>query len=121
MPMSFSVPQSMLLLELWGLCAYNEFSGTSLSGIQLVLDGNKSQLRCLSDPCIFQNSPSLEQPPLLGTPGNKQKFFFSKRRPFHIVVHTALSPMTAANIPLSRMNRRKADFKFAYKFLEDDV
>ena len=26
-----------------------------------------------------------------------------------------------ANYHLSRMNRRKADFKFAYKFLEDDL
>jgi hypothetical protein len=24
-------------------------------------------------------------------------------------------------IPPPRMNRRKADFKFAYKFLEDDI
>lgn len=94
--MSFSVPQSMLLLEPWSPCAYNEFSGTGLSGIQLVLDGNKSQPRCLSDPCISSNS-------LFGTPLDPRKQaenFFSKRRPFHIVVHKAPCAITAANRPL---------------------
>lgn len=32
-----------------------------------------------------------------------------------------LFPLLTYTLPLSRMNRRKADFKFVYKFLEDDV
>lgn len=33
----------------------------------------------------------------------------------------ALNPLLTLYLPPSRMNRRKADFKFVYKFLEDDV
>ena len=38
-----------------------------------------------------------------------------------MVSHVALAMFQAARLTPSRMNRRKADFKFAYKFLEDDI
>ncbi len=39
----------------------------------------------------------------------------------HMLPRTVGGGTMFADLLLCRMNRRKADFKFAYKFLEDDL